>query len=81
MKSNIYLIEVLRIDPLENNSSRALYYEHVGFVVSEAEASKIVASGGFVIGDGWPIEKAVKINRYRYTAVNEITEKEDADKK
>lgn len=51
---NIYLVEELRINSMENNYNDACYYEPIGYIV-ESELYKIPDIDNH--GTGWPIAK------------------------
>lgn len=51
----IWLIKKLWTDSMENHTSNAMGYKVIGYVNSEVEAREIIANGGEVIGDGWPL--------------------------
>jgi hypothetical protein len=79
---NIYLIEKIWIDDLENHN--AYGYDVVGFVETEKEAKEIVDQGGRTKkGDCWQINIRIEAGmikefptKYKYTEVKKYKEKE-----
>jgi hypothetical protein len=61
----IFLIEKLCIDQMENELRDAWTYVVEGFVYTQEEADDIVAAGGKYDGTGWPVAKGVSIDYYR----------------
>lgn len=64
--SDVWLMQKLWTDPMENHPSKAMGYDNAGVVVSESEANRIIEEGGFIEDKGWPIMgKAPKYKKRR----------------
>ena len=67
--SDIWLIQKLWIDQMENHPSKAMGYENAGVVSSELEADNIIKDGGIIEDKGWPIMgKASMYKKKRLTS-------------
>lgn len=63
----IYLIEKLWLDPMENEITRAMGYEVIGYETDEGLAKQAVVAMGSKVGTGWPIRnnETVPVGRYK----------------
>ena len=61
----IWLLERLRVNPLENLEVYAKTYEILGYVDTKKEADILVKMSGVYVGTGWPIEKGIEIPNLR----------------
>ena len=68
----IYLIEMLELDSLENEVSRALTWKIVGYKSNKMDAIRIVEQGGFYDKkECWALT-AEKTPKLKYTQYNHI---------
>lgn len=70
----IFLIQKLWIDSYENDSSRAIGYENIGYVFNEDVAKEKVLAAGVREGTGWPIMKGETKPILRYEKVKECND-------
>jgi len=63
-----FLVQELRLDEMENRSSRACYYEAIGITQRPDEIKN-----SYVEGNGWPISRGTKMVRYLIKEIEVFT--------
>lgn len=64
-QTDVFLIEGMEVDPMENNRSEAMRWVPIAFVLTEERAEQVVDEGGVVEGSGWPFSGKRDVFRYR----------------
>jgi hypothetical protein len=69
----IFVIEELWLDSMENLLMYARGYKPIGYVETQAEAEKLIIEAGVEIGDGWPVMKGEQLPRKRVRPLQKLT--------
>lgn len=65
MTKQVFLIEELWTDYLENSPSDALGYKPIGVALSESEATRLVSEAGMVAKNCWAMSGPMPRLRYK----------------